>query len=120
MDAIAAALLLGVLVLDTTSHLALKAAADRTADVEGVPYILRLLTVPAFWLGIGSFALQFLCWLGFMARVPLGEAALAGTITIVGVMIGGRLLYREHITPPRLLAIGLITCGVALVGWGKL
>jgi drug/metabolite transporter (DMT)-like permease len=33
-------------------------------------------------------------------------------------MLGGRLWFHERITPARLLAIGLIACGVALVGIG--
>jgi multidrug transporter EmrE-like cation transporter len=45
---------------------------------------------------------------------------MAGSITIVGVMLGGRLFFRERITPPRAIAIALIAAGVALVGWGHL
>ena len=44
---------------------------------------------------------------------------MAGSITIVGVMIGGRLIFKEHITLPRALAIILIAVGVGLVGWGR-
>jgi len=51
--------------------------------------------------------------------VPLGQGVMAGSITIVGVMVGGRTLFGERITSPRLSAVSLITVGVALVGWGQ-
>jgi multidrug transporter EmrE-like cation transporter len=41
-----------------------------------------------------------------------------GSITIVGVMLGGRIMYGERITRSRALGIGLIAIGVVLVGWG--
>ena len=43
---------------------------------------------------------------------------MAGSITIAGVMLGGRLFFNERITPARAIAILLISFGVALVGWG--
>lgn len=119
MDQIASALLLAVLLLETASHLALKAASMRTVHQAGLAYLAAFLRQPAFWLAIAAFVALFLAWLAFLSRVPLGQGVMAGSITIVGVMLGGRLFFREHITLPRGLAIGLIALGVALVGWGQ-
>ena len=119
MDQIAAALLLAVLVLETVSHLALKSAAVRSGSKSGLRYLLSFIAQPIFWLAGGSFVALFLAWLAFLSRVPLGQGVMAGSITIVGVMLGGRLLYQERITRARALAIGLIALGVALVGWGQ-
>ncbi len=118
MDQTAVLLLLAVLLLETISHLALKSASVRAAGKEGIGYVLAFAVQPFFWLALLSFAAVFLAWLAFLSRVPLGEGVMAGSITIVGVMVGGRLFFREHITPPRALAIALIAVGVALVGWG--
>lgn len=118
MDPIASALLLAVLLLETISHLALKAASMRTGRGASVDYVLAVMRQPVFWLAIAAFAVLFLAWVAFLARVPLGQGVMAGSITIVGVMIGGRLFFNEHITPQRSLAVGLIALGVALVGWG--
>ena len=71
-----------------------------------------------FWLAATSFVALFLAWLAFLSRVPLGQGVMAGSITIVGVMLGGRLWFREYVTPARATAIALIAVGVALVGWG--
>jgi drug/metabolite transporter (DMT)-like permease len=118
MDQTAILLLLAVLLLETVSHLALKSASVRTAGKAGMAYVLAFAGQAAFWLALASFAVVFLAWLAFLSRVPLGQGVMAGSITIVGVMVGGRMFFREHITPPRALAIALIAVGVALVGWG--
>ena len=118
MDRIAAALLLAVLVLETVSHLALKSAAVRSGSKSGLRYLLSFIAQPIFWLAGGSFVALFLAWLAFLSRVPLGQGVMAGSITIVGVMLGGRLWFKEYITTPRALAIALIAVGVTLVGWG--
>jgi drug/metabolite transporter (DMT)-like permease len=119
MDEIAALLLLAVLLLETVSHLALKSASVQAASRAGVAYLLAFAGKPAFWIALAAFVATFLAWLAFLSRVPLGLGVMAGSITIVGVMLGGRLFFRECITPPRALAIALIAAGVALVGWGR-
>jgi drug/metabolite transporter (DMT)-like permease len=55
-----------------------------------------------------------LLWIAFLSLVPLGQAILAGSITIVVVLIGGRLIFDERLTAIRLAAVLLITLGVAL------
>jgi drug/metabolite transporter (DMT)-like permease len=119
MDRIAAALLLVVLLLEAISHLALKSASMRASNRSGLGYLLTFAGQPAFWVALASFVVLFLAWLAFLSRVPLGQGVMAGSITIVGVMLGGRLFFGERITPPRALAIALIALGVALVGWGQ-
>jgi drug/metabolite transporter (DMT)-like permease len=118
MDQVAVLLLLVVLLLETVSHLALKFASMRSSDRAGLAYARAFAAEPALWLAISSFAALFLAWLAFLSRVPLGQGVMAGSITIVGVMLGGRLFFKERITAPRLLAITLIAIGVLLVGWG--
>jgi len=119
MDPIAALLLLGVLVFDTVSHLCLKAASGRLTHREGLEYWRLLLTDPVLWVGIGTFFVLFFVWVGFLSRMPLGQGVMLGSITIIGVMLGGRLLFGERLTRERLTAISLIAIGVALVGWGQ-
>ena len=111
-------LLLVVLVLDTTSHLLLKSASMRARDVSGRAFVLALLAQPLLWLAIAAFVALFLAWMGFISLVPLSQGVMAGSITIAGVMLGGRLFFGERITPARGLAIALISAGVLLVGLG--
>jgi multidrug transporter EmrE-like cation transporter len=50
--------------------------------------------------------------------VPLSEGVLLGSINIVAVMIAGRLLFAEKLSPLRTFGILLIAAGVAVVGIG--
>src|SRR5262249_50317053 len=97
MDLIAALLLLGVLVFDTVSHLCLKAASERLTEREGLEYWRLLLTDPVLWLGIGTFFILFFVWVGFLSRMPLGQGVMLGSVTIIGVMLGGRLFFGERL-----------------------
>ncbi len=111
-------LLLAVLVLDTGSHLLLKSASMRAKTSDGSAFIVALLVQPLLWLAIFAFVALFLAWLGFLSLVPLSQGVMVGSITIAGVMIGGRIFFGESITPSRALAVGLIGTGVLLVGLG--
>ena len=119
MTATAWVLLLAVLVLDTGSHLLLKRASLRAKTTEGDgSFILALFRQPALWIAVPAFVALFFAWIGFISQVPLSQGVMAGSITIAGVMLGGRLFFGEQITGWRALAIALIAAGVGLVGWG--
>lgn len=111
-------LLLAVLVLDTVSHLLLKSASIRAQASTNMIFGLAVLAQPAMWLALLSFVALFLAWIGFLSLVPLSQGVMAGSITIAGVMIGGRIFFHEAITPSRALAMSLIAMGVLLVGLG--
>lgn len=111
-------LLAAMLVLDTASHLLLKAATAKAHEDPRDMHFLRLiLRVPLFWLAVLAFASLMVIWIGFYSVVPLSQGVMTGCVTIAGVMIGGRIFFREHITPARAAAALLIAVGVALVGW---
>ena len=118
MSATAWLLLFAVLILDTASHLTLKSASMRASGADGLAFVAALLRQPMLWLTIAAFVALFLAWMGFISLVPLSQGVMAGSITIVGVMLGGRIFFGERLTRARLLSIGLISAGVLLVGWG--
>jgi drug/metabolite transporter (DMT)-like permease len=120
MTAIAWLLLAAMLVLDTASHLLLKASSARAhADPREMHFIRRLFRIPVFWVAIASFLGMMVVWIGFYSVVGLARGVMMGCITIAGVMIGGRLFFNERITPKRALAAVLIGAGVVLVGWER-
>jgi drug/metabolite transporter (DMT)-like permease len=119
MDEKAVFLLMAVLCLETVSHLALKSASVKANAGSGGHYMLTFMRQPAFWLAATCFAAGFLAWLAFLTRVPLGQGVMAGSLTIVGVVLGGRLFHGEQLTSPRVSAVCLIAVGVAMVGWGS-
>ena len=51
--------------------------------------------------------------------MPLSKGVLLGSINIVALMIAGRFLFREKLTPLRVTGMLLVTAGVAVVGAGS-
>lgn len=103
-------------VFDTAGQLALKAAAVDPFAGDGLARWRRMSRCPWLWLGIACFVVEFGLWLAFLSLVPLSEGVLLGSINIVLIMVVGRLLFRERLSPLRLAGILLISGGVALVG----
>ena len=111
-------LLTAVLVLDTGSHLLLKAASSQAQEKSGLQFVQALVGDARVWCAVAAFVLLFLAWIAFLSVVPLAQGVMAGCITIAGVMIGGNLWFGEAITQKRAIAVSLIAGGVLLVGLG--
>jgi drug/metabolite transporter (DMT)-like permease len=118
MTWLATLVLLGNLVFDTTGHLAFKGASAKAAHLDGMAHWRALAMSPWLWLGLVAFVGEFFLWMALLSLVPLAQGVLVGCINIFGVMIGGRLLFGEALTLPRMGAAALVVVGVALVGWG--
>lgn len=104
--------------LDTTGHLAFKSAAMEPSLGDGLARWRKMATRPRLWVGIGCFAVEFLCWLAFLSLVPLSRGVLLGSINIVAIMLGGRVLFGERLSRWRVAGIALIGAGVGMVGLG--
>ena len=105
------------MLVDTGGQLAFKAAA--TADPRAGSGLARWIWMarrPWLWVGIGCYVAEFLVWLAFLSLVPLSDGVLLGSINIVAVMVAGRLLFREKLSPMRVAGILLVSAGVAVVG----
>lgn len=110
MPAVAAALWIANVALETFGQLALKAAAERESRWA------RLLRSRWLWAGIIAFTVQFAAWLALLSLLPLGKAMLINSITIVTVVIAGRAFFKERLTPLRVAGAALVSIGVALAG----
>jgi multidrug transporter EmrE-like cation transporter len=69
------------------------------------------------WLGISCYAIEFFLYLAFLSVVPLAQGVLLSSLSIMTIMLGGRIFFAEKLSPKRVLAGTLITIGVSLVGW---
>jgi drug/metabolite transporter (DMT)-like permease len=103
-------------VLDTVGQLSFKAAAGDPDAGEGIARWRHMAARPWIWLGVAAYVVEFLVWIAFLSLVPLSEGVLLGSINIVVIMLAGRWLFREKLTPLRVTGISLITLGVAVVG----
>ncbi|HEY9754842.1 MAG TPA: EamA family transporter [Oculatellaceae cyanobacterium] len=118
MSPLATILWITNLFIDTFGQLSFKAAANVPA-AEGVADRWRaMLGNHWIWLGIGTYVVEFFVYLAFLTKVPLSQGVLMGSLNIVVVMLGGKIFFKEALTPTRMLATFLIAVGVALVGWG--
>lgn len=97
--------LLAFVAITTARQFAFKAAAILPKGLA------RSLLIGA---AVLSAPVEMLVWIAFLSFVPLGQGVLAGCIAIVAVLVGGRIIFHERLTPPRVAAALLITLGVAL------
>lgn len=117
---------LGNVFFDTVGQLAFKAAAvtpavengqsGSAADPSVKAYWRGLAGKPWLWVGIFAYMAEFLLWLAFLTLVPLSEGVLLGSVNIIIIMILGRFFFHERLTPLRVIGIGLVALGVAVVG----
>lgn len=104
------------ILLDTFGQLSFKAAASGTDLGGGLARWKAMARRPWIWCGIACYVGEFLAWLAFLSLLPLSEGVLLGSINIVAVMLAGRVLFGEKLSPLRTLGIVLIAGGVAVVG----
>ena len=104
--------------VDTVGQLAFKAAARDSVGHSGLRQWRVMLGRPWIWLGVGSYVLEFVLWLAFLALVPLSVGVMLGSINVVVIMLAGRLWFNEALSRWRLAGILLIAAGVGVVGIG--
>ena len=102
--------------VDTLGQVALKAAATRHGGRSGVHYWRTMMRGPWLWLGLGCYVIEFVLWLAFISVVPLSKGVLMGSINIVAIMLVGRYMFKERLTPLRVTGMLLVALGVAIVG----
>lgn len=105
--------------VDTGGQLSFKAAASHNGNLSGIAYWKALASRPWLWIGISFYVAEFFVWMAFLSQVELSVGIMLGSINIVAIMLAGRILFREYLTPWRVAGILLITCGVAVVGFGE-
>ena len=118
MSPVVATLWLLNVTLDTGGQLAFKAAAGDPNAGDGMARWRYMAARPWIWIGIVAYIAEFLLWIAFLSLIDLSEGVLLGSINIVVIMIAGRILFREKLTPMRVAWILLVTAGVAVVGLG--
>jgi drug/metabolite transporter (DMT)-like permease len=119
MHGLALALLIAYVLLDTAGQLAFKAAAGDHRAGDGLARWHYMLARPWIWAGIGCYVAVFVIWIAFLSLVPLSEGVLLAALNIVAIMIAGRFLFGERLTPLRVTGILLVAAGVAIVGAGS-
>lgn len=116
MNLLALSLWAGNVFCDTLGQIAFKLAATAPGNRDGMRYWLDLARRPWVWVGIAAYVFEFLLWLGLLTLVPLSQGVLLASINIITIMLVGRFMFRERLTPLRLTGILLVAAGVAVAG----
>jgi len=104
------------LLFDSIGQLVFKAAAVDPHLGAGGSRWRKMTRRPWIWIGFICYAMEFVLWLAFISLVPLSDGVLLGSISIVIVMLLGRIVFGERLTRLRVLGILLVSIGVAVVG----
>jgi drug/metabolite transporter (DMT)-like permease len=107
------------MLVDTGGQLSFKKAAAHGGAGNGLAHWKHMLARPWIWIGICCYLGEFLVWTAFLSLVDLSVGLMLGSINIVVIMLAGRVLFGEKLTPRRTAGILLITLGVAVVGLGQ-
>ena len=115
------ALILTSVTLAAVAQLTLKTGVNHVkppggADLELSGSSLRsLLTSPIVWVGLLLFGLSAVVWLFALSRASLSFAYPFASLSYVLILIFGRLVLHEQVTPLRLAGVALIVAGIVLV-----
>jgi drug/metabolite transporter (DMT)-like permease len=103
------------LAADTVGHLAFKSAAMTEHESELHRWQKMFSSIP-LWIGIACFCLEFILWLVLLSIVPLSLGVMLAALSMVTIMVAGRVMFHESLDPMRVLGMFFITLGVALAG----
>lgn len=81
--------------------------------------ILRALTVPWMWIGVGMMAVAFFALLGALSLYNVSFVVPVTALSYVAGAFGGVTFLRERVSPQRWLGVLLVAIGVTLVFFGN-
>jgi drug/metabolite transporter (DMT)-like permease len=114
------ALLTGSVLCDVGGQVCFKLGLhdDEHPQRRGVAgFLLGLVRSPWIALGVVVYALEFVFWFSALTIAPLSLAVPFAALSYCGVIAASRLILREHVSPRRWAATGVVAAGVAVVCW---
>lgn len=111
-------LILPIALLVTYSQLIVKWRSNAVADMKAASFtqhLLNFLTDPLILSAYVAALMASFAWLYVITRLPLTIAfPVYIGVTFIMVLLGGGLFLAEALTPPKVIAIMLILCGIVL------
>jgi drug/metabolite transporter (DMT)-like permease len=107
------------IVLDVIGQLCFKLGVDRLPQLDG-GFSLRafwgqVFNAPLLWAGVGAYVIEFFVWLEALSRAPLSLLFPLAALAYCLVVLAGRVVLKERVSPRRWLGTLVITLGVMLV-----
>jgi multidrug transporter EmrE-like cation transporter len=120
MDSVA--LIFGSVLLSSASQLILKRAMT-SPDIQNVletgaltEIVFKVLTSPLVLGGLCCFGVSLFLWLFVLSRVPLSSAYPFVALGIFVTVLVGSIAFAEPISFMKAIGVGLVICGVFLIG----
>lgn len=97
-------------------QLALKQGMRRIADSGSGTLLLSMATSKWIVGGLAVYGTGVFFWLMALSRAEITYVYPFASLGYVGIIIGSHALFKEHISPMRLLGVLIIISGVIFVG----
>jgi multidrug transporter EmrE-like cation transporter len=83
-----------------------------------IGYLIRLMLNPWVISSLTAAFLAFLCWVGAMTKFDLSYAYPFTSASFVLVLVLSAMVFREQITLPKMVGLGLIIAGIIFASRG--
>lgn len=112
-------LLLMAVSLSAFGQVYLKTGALKLGEVSFsslVNHLARMITIPELFIGLTFYGLGAIAYILVLTRVKLSVAGPAASVIYILTVWLGYLFFNEPITVQKAFGVGLIVCGVAMIG----
>jgi drug/metabolite transporter (DMT)-like permease len=106
-----------LLAFESISQLALKSGGEALAHLPfGLAWLLQAAGNPWVIIGVFGYLGTFSAWMVILDRIPLSFGFPLTAVIMLVVAIASHYVFGEELTPWRMVGIGLIVAGVAVMG----
>lgn len=106
--------------LSSGGQLAFKAGLNVIGELQpSLNMMVDLVLNPLILLGLAIYGMSALLWLVALMEADLSFAYPFLSLNYVAIMIAGALLFNEHISPLRILSVGLIIVGLLTIAYSE-
>lgn len=82
-----------------------------------VSHVLSIVTTPELLMGLFCYGIGAIAYIMVLTRVKLSVASPSAALIYVFSVLIGYFAFHESISANRIVGLGFIACGVALVAW---
>ncbi len=82
-----------------------------------ISHVLGIVTTPELLMGLFCYGIGAIAYIMVLTRVKLSVASPSAALIYVFSVLIGYFAFHESISANRIVGLGFIVCGVALVAW---
>jgi uncharacterized membrane protein len=86
-------------------------------NAAGGSVLMRIITSPWVIIGMVLYATGVLFWLLALSHGELSQIYPFSSLAYIGIVIGSYFIFHERITLLRLVGVGIIICGLIVIGF---